>query len=254
VRRASRNRGSEVQRSKPSAVHDGHFNRPDPVRELESAWMICADLFEGITQPPRVVRRSQVHREFLFCLLGGFGVSFELASSATDVIGKLTPFDPEWHEDRLRTRLAKELSKPQFHPECCDGRLRRYRFAERKADVIVQARRWLLRRDNLLHDLRGLESERDRRQLLAGCPGIGPKTASWLLRNLGLAFELAILDVHVMHALKAAGRITSEKLPRDYERVEAQFLKWCHELHAPPAAFDLFVWEWQRGSIGYSVV
>jgi len=100
-----------------------------------------------------------------------------------------------------------------------------------------------------LIDLQELGSEGKRRQLLCDCPGVGPKTASWLLRNLGLAFGLAVLDVHVMRALQMAGRITSERLPRDYDLVEAQFLLWCDELGASPAAFDLFVWEWQRGSL-----
>jgi hypothetical protein len=38
-------------------------------------------------------------------------------------------------------------------------------------------------------------------------------------------------------------------MPRDYEAVEQAFLMWCHELDAAPAAFDLFVWEWQRGTL-----
>ncbi|MDO8473501.1 MAG: hypothetical protein Q7T05_06765 [Dehalococcoidia bacterium] len=38
-------------------------------------------------------------------------------------------------------------------------------------------------------------------------------------------------------------------MPRDYEAVEDAFLKWCLELTAPPPAFDLFLWEWQRGTL-----
>jgi thermostable 8-oxoguanine DNA glycosylase len=70
-----------------------------------------------------------------------------------------------------------------------------------------------------------------------------------MLRNLGLAQELAILDVHLLRALTAAGRVAGARLPRDYDLVEAAFLDWCRELDAPPAGFDLFVWEWQRGSL-----
>ena len=61
--------------------------------------------------------------------------------------------------------------------------------------------------------------------------------------------DLAILDVHVIRALKAAGRISHAQLPGDYEMVEEELLRWCRELNASPPAFDLFLWEWQRGSL-----
>ena len=34
-----------------------------------------------------------------------------------------------------------------------------------------------------------------------------------------------------------------------YEEIETAFLDWCRELSAPPAAFDLFIWELQRGDL-----
>lgn len=49
--------------------------------------------------------------------------------------------------------------------------------------------------------------------------------------------------------MQAAGRVTRLRLPRDYGAAERAFLDWCRDLGALPAAFDLFVWEWQRGSL-----
>ena len=79
---------------------------------------------------------------------------------------------------------------------------------------------------------------------------MGFKSASWLLRNIGLGSELAIIDVHVLRALLNAKRIPDDaQVPKDYELAEEAFLAWCDELNAPSEAFDLFVWHWQRGSL-----
>jgi thermostable 8-oxoguanine DNA glycosylase len=164
-------------------------------------------------------------------------------------LAPLRPFALELSASELEALLRSELESPQFEPLRQDGTFRRYRFPVRKANLIVRARSWLRTRPPLLAELADLECERARRRLLCECPGIGAKTASWLLRNLGLAHELAIIDVHLLRALRAAGRVDNVVLPRDYELVEAAFLEWCRELNAPAAAFDLFVWEWQRGSL-----
>lgn len=113
----------------------------------------------------------------------------------------------------------------------------------------MAARTWLSGHADVVGELAAITSEQERRRFLSCCPGVGPKTASWLLRNLGLAEDLAILDVHLLRALRAAGRVGALRLPRDYELAERAFLDWCRELDAPAAAFDLFVWEWQRGSL-----
>jgi len=50
-------------------------------------------------------------------------------------------------------------------------------------------------------------------------------------------------------ASRAAGRIGDYRLPRDYELLERSFLDWCCDLDADAAAFDLLLWECQRGLI-----
>jgi thermostable 8-oxoguanine DNA glycosylase len=78
---------------------------------------------------------------------------------------------------------------------------------------------------------------------------VGPKTASWVLRNVGLGNDLAILDVHILRALEQSGRIAEYRLPRDYAYAESVFLQWSEDIGAPPAAFDLFLWEFGRGDL-----
>ncbi|HEX6679134.1 MAG TPA: hypothetical protein VF063_00680 [Gaiellaceae bacterium] len=200
---------------------------------------------ERVTAPQE--RHSlSIEDELLFCLLGGHGVTFELARSAAAVLAPLHVFSGEWDTSSLKGVLRSELETAQFEPLRNDGSLRRYRFPGRKAQLIAQAAEWVGPRRPLFESLSSLDDERARRHVLCGCPGIGLKTASWLLRNVGLAEALAVVDIHVLRALTAAGRITAARLPRDYDAVEQCFLAWCGELNAPPAAFDLMLWEWQR--------
>lgn len=216
---------------------------------LEAAWRVCADLFCEATVREYPASAACFERELIFCLLSGFGISYEHALSASTCVLELDPFDRRWTPQALERRICTELEQSQFEPRRRDGSLRRYRFPRRKAELVVAATTWLSDHVDVVGELAAIASEQERRRFLCCCPGVGPKTASWLLRNLGLATELAILDVHLLRALRAAGRVGALRLPRDYELAERAFLDWCRELDAPAAAFDLFVWEWQRGSL-----
>ena len=217
---------------------------------VECAWRIVDDLYLQAVQPPGSVESLEIESELLFCLMGGFGITYEHGRSATEVIWHLRPFSEEWKDHDLFEAVSNELMQPQFEPAKTDGTLRRYRFPLQKASTIVKARNWLHRNNPLHLRLREMSTCTERRRFLSGCPGVGPKTASWLLRNLGMGAELATIDIHVLRALAEAGRIPDNiQMPRDYETVEEAFLKWCSELDASPAAFDLFVWDWQRGTL-----
>jgi N-glycosylase/DNA lyase len=187
-----------------------------------------------------------IESELLFCLLGGHGVTFELARSAASVLETLSIFDSSWKAADLELTIWSELSAAQFEPTRQDGSLRRYRYPRRKAHLIARAAAWVGYHAPLREALLAFSEEVSRRDLLCECPGIGLKTASWLLRNVGLANDLAVVDIHVVRALTVANRIVAARLPKDYQYIERCFLAWCEEMDAPPAAFDLMLWEWQR--------
>jgi thermostable 8-oxoguanine DNA glycosylase len=192
------------------------------------------------------VGEAALRKELIFCLLGGHGVTYELAQSATKVVHALSPFHPSWTEDQLRHAIQRELGKPQFEPRRADGSLRRYRFPARKARLITDAVLWVLAEGGLRGGLAARGTEAERRSWLCKCPGVGMKTASWLLRNCGWAQRVAIIDVHLLRALTEAGVIAEPRLPRDYEKVENAYLRWAEQLGACPAALDLFLWDVQR--------
>src|SRR5262249_42894967 len=149
---------------------------------------------------------------------------------------------------RLRRLVSDLLNRPIFGPPKKDGSPRRYRYPNRKADLVQRADSWLRTRSastSLAQLLVSQPTEKSRREVLCQCPGVGPKTASWVLRNVGLAQNLAVLDVHVLRAMAEAGRLSEPKTLGDYQAVEENFLDWCREYDASPAAFDLLLWEWQ---------
>ena len=219
-------------------------------QSMEGAWLVVSELYCQATCRYEVVEIREVEEELLFCLLGGFGITYEHGQSAYATIRQLRPFSSDWEDDLLFEAILSALTQPQFEPPRRDGSLRRYRFPKQKAAVIVKARRWVRSQHPLDKRLLQLGGAKDRRSFLSECPGMGFKSASWLLRNIGLGSELAIIDVHVLRALLNAKRIPDDaQVPKDYELAEEAFLAWCDELDAPSEAFDLFVWHWQRGSL-----
>ena len=216
---------------------------------VELAWEAVSSRYEEAVKPPVSWCRAEVEHELLFCLMGGFGVSYEHGRTASEIVWQLEPFSEKLEDCELFDMLSNSLMLPQFGPPKADGTLRRYRYPFQKASTIVKVRNWLRFNKPLHERLLEFGSCQERRALLIGCPGIGMKTASWLLRNLGLGRELAIIDIHVYRALVETERIPiGTRLPRDYGIAERAFLEWCQELGAPPDAFDLFIWHRQRGS------
>lgn len=222
----------------------------DKANDLEDNWRSFEGVYRQAVTPSRVISHVDVEDELLFCLLGGYGITEEHGRSAWLTVRQLEPFSEFWTDDDLFQKIMATLELPQFEPRRVDGSLRRYRFPKRKAAIIVEAGRWVRSHKPLEGCLLYWDDPKDRRRLLLGCPGLGLKSASWLLRNLGMGDGLAVLDVHLVRALQEAKRIDNEiRLPRDYYAVEKAFLDWCNEMNAPSAAFDLFIWEWQRGTL-----
>jgi thermostable 8-oxoguanine DNA glycosylase len=212
-------------------------------------WPAFAQAYEELGCPGPPASESELRRELVFCLLGGHGVTYEMNRSAATAVDELDVFSDQHAADTLWDELVGVLSAARFDPPRKDGSPRRYRFPRRKATLIVQARGWVLDAGSLTAGLSACSSERDCRAWLMSCPGLGPKSASWVLRNTGWARDLAILDIHVLRAMADFGVISDARLGSDYEAVERKFVDWCGQVGAAPGVFDLFLWEWQRGTL-----
>lgn len=172
--------------------------------------------------------------EIAFCLLGGYGITAELAIAAfracqdAGLINRRSTSQNDW--------LAA-LSRPVTVGQ----RQVRYRFPRKKSQQLALAMSMVDDIATSTEDALAL-----RRRLLA-IPGIGYKTASWIVRNVLDSDEVAILDIHLLRAGTICGLFNiSDRLPRDYLELEQRFLQFSNAIGVRPALLDCIIWEGMR--------
>jgi thermostable 8-oxoguanine DNA glycosylase len=172
-----------------------------------------------------------------FCMLGGFGITMELNIAAYERLADAGVFDLESFttEDQIRSLLCVPLS--------VFGKSRRYRFPNQRAARLAAMRKRLS-----AVDYKALPEE-EAALILRGLPGIGPKTAAWILRNHYGSDSVAILDIHVIRACIKLGVFPSNpKLPQDYEPLQQRFLELADKLAIKPSILDAVMWTDMRSA------
>lgn len=174
---------------------------------------------------------ATLHEEVGFCLLGGYGVTAEMNHAFFEVLYDAGVFVPA---ARVSAAAIEGLLRSNA---IVDGRPRRYRFPKQKAARIEVALR------KIESDPPPVDNPVEFRNALLSIPGIGPKTASWIARNLLGTDEVAILDIHVIRAGKLMGLFHGEtKLPRDYFDMERRFLDLCKIMEIKASLLDAIIW------------
>ncbi len=129
--------------------------------------------------------------------------------------------------------------------------LKGVRFRGRKAGYIVLAREALFGR--LKELLCGFSSSRKAREyLVRHVKGMGYKEASHFLRNVGLGFDLAILDRHILKNLKGFGvidGIPKSITPKRYLEIEDKMRVFSRSVGIPMAHLDLLFWARETGEV-----
>ena len=166
--------------------------------------------------------------ELLACLLGGYGIPAEVGLAAYDRLRPFVGTDYLTRVDWLREMLIEPL---EVH-----GRSVRYRFANQKARYIAGA-------FSSLHcDIEKLD-DRSLRNALVELPGVGPKTASWVVRNARGSNEVAILDIHILWAGRTVGIFPSSwKVETRYAALEERFLAFAQAIATRPSILDSVMW------------
>src|SRR4051812_14081949 len=170
--------------------------------------------------------------EVAACLLGGYGIPAEIGLAA---FGRLR--DSGLLAARYSAaRIERALLQPFFY----DGRSRRYRFARQKATYLAAS----------LRALDGVElpnNDVELRNLLMTLKGIGPKTASWIVRNYRGSDSVAIIDVHVLRAGRHIGLFEEHLRPdQHYLCLENRFLDFAAAIDVRPALLDALMWDYMR--------
>ncbi|SIS10890.1 Thermostable 8-oxoguanine DNA glycosylase [Microbacterium sp. RURRCA19A] len=173
--------------------------------------------------------------EILACVLGGYGVRWSAVS----------PYIERIRESGALARdvvAIDELRLLLTEPVLIDGRWQRYRFPNQRARRLSSALNAVCEREySKLGDL-------ELRDALMLIEGIGPKTASWVVRNHRASDRVAIIDIHIARAGIVAGVFDPAwDVNRHYLDFEAAFLSWSQSVGLSAAALDSVIWGYLAG-------
>ena len=228
-----------VERPIPSpevcAVAGVPWGRPD---ELFTAayWMTQYWMHED-GFPNRCHRLGRTfEEEVVACLLGGHGIPAEVGLAAFERLrdqGLIAGPAPS----------VEVLSYNLRQPLMLEGRDVVYRFWSQKARYVSGVLKTLKQQPA------PQDSPRALRDHLIQLPGIGPKTASWIVRNWLGSNEVAILDIHVIRAGQLMGLFSIiDRVEQHYLGMERRFLDLATAMEVPAANLDSMIWHKMRTS------
>lgn len=226
----------ELPDSDEEVVEGVRWGAPDRLG-TPAYWAVRCRWNEGDT-PSFACGASSLAEEIGFCLLGGYSVTFEANTAVFEWLRDHEVFDIgyEISEDRILELLSQPLE--------VKGRPRRYRFPNQRAKRIAAMRR------RLAEVPPDIDAPRALRDHLMTFEGIGPKTASWIVRNHLNSDEVAIIDVHVLRACRHMNLFPDEiTLPRDYEALEERFLDFAKAIKVRSSLLDAVMWAETRAGV-----
>lgn len=170
--------------------------------------------------------------EIAVCLLGGYGIPAEMGMRAFARLGGAGLLDGNAVEAQIFAVLSEPFEE--------NGKARKYRFAKQKASYLSRS----------LQMAKGIDvgvSARGVRDQLLTMPGIGPKTASWIVRNHLDSDEVAIIDVHLHRACVLMNVFEPASDPtKDYYVLEDLFLKFANAIKVRASILDAIMWDFMR--------
>jgi thermostable 8-oxoguanine DNA glycosylase len=170
--------------------------------------------------------------EIAACLLGGYGMPAELGLAAYSYLRSLGYLTAQ--------PTAFELEEALLQPLPCNGALRNYRFPRQKAKYLSAC----LARVQSLEDI---SDDIKLREHLSQLPGVGLKTASWIVRNYRSSNSVAIIDIHILRAGRYVKLFNEIWRPeRHYYELEAAFLSFAEAIETPASILDGLMWDQMR--------
>jgi len=179
--------------------------------------------------------RKELVEEVAFCILGGYGIKAEVNMAAFQRIQNCGYL--EYSNPPTAVMIERELREPLN----VDGRFVRYRFPAKKSEYLADALTRLSHFDDLPTEPISV------RKWLLQFKGIGPKTASWIVRNVYDTDRVAIIDIHLHRAGLLLGLFSSaDSVSRDYFSMEDRFLEFATRIGVPASKLDILIWNVMR--------
>jgi thermostable 8-oxoguanine DNA glycosylase len=172
--------------------------------------------------------------EMTACILGGYGIPAEIGLAAFCRL----------REESLISDLCTDqqlLERRLQAPLCVMGRSVKYRFWRQKAKYLSVAYSAIKTQEFPTDDALMLRTK------LMALPGVGPKTASWIVRNWLGSDQVAILDVHVVRAGLLMNLFSpQDDVRKNYPCMEAKFITFSRALGVPTSGLDALIWKMMR--------
>lgn len=207
-----------------------HWNLFTPAYWVSQLWM--GGLDTQLHSPYKAI--GSLADELVFCMLGGFGITAELANAAFNacrdagLIADLNVSVDDW-------------STVLRQPVVVGARSVHYRYPNQKAIYLADAMKFVRS---------GIIETKDGRQLrdsLLKVRGVGPKTAGWVARNFFDSDDVAILDIHIIRAGLLCDLFSpNQKVEKDYFEMEAQYIQLSAAMGVRPAVLDCVIWDQMR--------
>lgn len=170
--------------------------------------------------------------ELAACLLGGYGMPAVVGLKAYERVRSLGLLKAKPTAAVLESVLSDPLD--------VNGRKWVYRFPRQKARFLAECLQRLDEVDLAADDV----ALRNQLTLL---PGIGLKTASWIVRNLRNSDYVAIIDVHILRTGRSMGIFDPSLTPeKDYISLENAFLLFADALGTRASRLDGLIWSYLR--------
>jgi N-glycosylase/DNA lyase len=205
---------------------------------------ICQDVRARVGRAIALPDERCLWWELSSCILSS-QVPYALAVAATDAIdanGLL--IDKHQNSEALALRLIAVLRTPLS----VGDRPRAYRFPVVRARQLAATRNIVTAAAGSLRALvEGFHDAAETRAwLVRQVPGIGPKQASMFLRNIGVSYDLAILDRHVLNYMSALGIYSGSNISigrlAQYHKHEAVLRAHAKNLDCPVGLLDWAIW------------
>ena len=172
--------------------------------------------------------------ELTACILGGYGIPAEIGLAAFCRL----------RDESLISELCTDhqlLERRLHEPLSVEGRSVKYRFWRQKAMYLSAAYIAIKTEELPTNDALNLRAK------LMTLPGVGPKTASWIVRNWLGSDLVAILDIHVVRAGRLMNLFSPEDdVSKDYRGMEAKFISFSQALGVPTSDLDALIWGMMR--------
>jgi len=187
----------------------------------------------------------ELRKELVGCVIGS-QIRNETAVNITENLDQAGLLDDkQWHckknnnfESRVYEVLIGEKRGMPHHS--------RHRFPKARAKQLGQARNELSKAPLTERLSANKTPQLMRKMFVDNISGIGPKQASMFLRNVGVSYELAILDTHVLRFMDMQGILPANKARigtmAGYEKTEQHIVSYADSLGYPAGYLDWAIW------------